>query len=67
MSWAEVVVPLGNFSMEDTVLGMPVKVKKQTQFRLASLEMELVIESKISVVHSCVIDTLALHTVTHLA
>lgn len=52
MSWAEVVVPLGNLSMEDAVLGMPVKVKKtksmiKIQFRLASLgplEMELLIE-----------------------
>ena len=63
MSWAEVVVPLGNLSLEDAVLGMPVKVIIKTesmikiQFRLASLaplEMELVIEDKLFVVHSCV-------------
>lgn len=48
--------------MEDAVLGMPVKVKKtksmiKIQFRLASLgplEMELLIERKVFVVHFCV-------------
>lgn len=70
MSWVEVLEPRGDLSMKEAVLGMPVKVKinkimiqcKPVTI-LVPFQMVFVNESKIHVVHFCVLRILDLHII----